>query len=203
MDNFTIIDIKTGFEMLPYVAIQTSAYENIYSETIKRKDTIDLVFDPKDHIYKLNGVVIPSVSQVMQRVGISDFSKVPANVLERARLFGTAVHRACELFDRGNLDERSLDSNLWPYLDGWVNFKKDFSLEFIEIEKSIASTIYRVAGTPDRIAKSEKRRRIAVLLNEEGTYKITEYNDKTDWQVFLAALSIVNWKGKNNGKHNS
>ncbi|TBR16981.1 hypothetical protein EPO66_03635 [bacterium] len=199
MDNFTVVDIKTGFEMLPYTAIQMAAYENIYVETLKRKEAIDLTFDKDSHSYKLNGVVIPSVTQILQKVGISDFSMVPADRLESARKFGSAVHLACELFDKGTLDECALDSNLWPYLDAWVSFKKEYALEFISIEKPITSVIYRVAGTPDRIAKSDKRRRLAVLLNEEGTYKVTEYKDKNDWQIFIAALSVTNWKERQNG----
>lgn len=197
MTNFTVIDIKTGFEMLPYTAIQEAAYENIYVETLKRKEKINLVFSEEDHCYKLNNVVIPSVTQILKCCGISDFSKVPIDVLERARLFGTAVHKACELFDKGTLDERTLDPNLWPYLDGWVACKKEYAFEFVENENPLVSTIYRVAGTPDRIAKSDKRRRLAVLLNNEGTYKVTEYKDKRDWLVFLSALSVTNWKKEN------
>jgi hypothetical protein len=194
VDNFAIIDLKTGFEMLPSTAIQMSAYENIYVETLKRKTDIGLTFEEENHLYKLNGTGLVSVTQVLQKAGIIDFSKVPPQILEAARKFGTAAHKACELFDKGTLDERSLDHNLWPYLDGWVAFKKEYNFEFLAIEQPIGSTIYRVAGTPDRIAKSDKRRRLAVLLGPEGTYKVTEYTNKGDWQVFLAALSVVNWK---------
>ena len=141
MDNFITVDIKTGFEMQPYTAIQMAAYENMYAETLKRKKDIDLQFSEEQHAYTLNSVVVPSVTKILQIVGISDFSKVPADILERARLFGTAVHKACELFDKGTLDERTLDTNLWPYLDAWFAFKKDYQLEFIEIEKPIASVI--------------------------------------------------------------
>lgn len=197
MDNFITVDIKTGFEMQPYTAIQMAAYENMYAETLKRKKDIDLQFSEEQHAYTLNSVVVPSVTKILQIVGISDFSKVPADILERARLFGTAVHKACELFDKGTLDERTLDTNLWPYLDAWFAFKKDYQLEFIEIEKPIASVIYQVAGTPDRIAKSDKRRRLAVLLNEEGKFKVYEYKDKNDFNIFLAALSVANWKERN------
>lgn len=199
MDKFTVIDIKTGVNMLPYTSIQTAAYENIYKETLRRTNPIDLTFSEDDHCYKYNGRKVISVTQVLSEVGISDFSQVPFDRLEKARLFGQAVHKACELYDKGTLDERNLDTNLWPYLDAWVSFKKDYQLEFIEIEKAIVSTLCLVAGMPDRIAKGDKQRRLGVLLTGEGSYKITEYKDRNDFNVFLSALSIINWKGKNNG----
>lgn len=180
--------------MLPSTAIQMAAYENIYAETLKRKTDIDLTFEEENHLYKLNGMGLISVTQILQKAGIIDFSKVPPHILEAARKFGIATHKTCELFDKGTLNERALDPNLWPYLDGWVACKKDYKFDFVAIEQPIASTVYHVAGMPDRIAKSDKRRRLAVLLGPEGTYKVTEYTNKGDWQVFLAALSVVNWK---------
>lgn len=196
MNNFSVLDIKTGFELLPYTAIQLAAYENIYAETLKMKTEPTLEFSEEGHCYKLSGVSIPSVTQVLQTAGLVDFSRVPLDVLEAARRFGTAVHKACELLDKGTLDERSLDPNLWPYLDAWSDFKKDYKPEFIEIEKPICSITYRVAGTPDRIAESNKRRRYAVLLTAEG-YKASEYKSSGDWQIFLSAMSVANWKRRN------
>jgi len=183
--------------MLPYTAIQEAAYEFIYAETLKRKEEINLQFFEDKHIYKLNGMPLVSVTKILQMAGLADFSKIPFERLEASRKFGQAVHRACELFDKGTLDERSLDTNLWPYLDGWVACKKEYKWDFVAIEQPIISTIYRVAGTPDRISKSDKRHRLAVLLGPEGTYKVTEYTNKGDWQVFLAALSVVNYKIRN------
>jgi len=183
--------------MLPYTAIQEAAYEFIYAETLKRKEEINLQFFEDKHIYKLNGMPLVSVTKILQMAGLADFSKIPFERLEASRKFGQAVHRACELFDKGTLDERSLDTNLWPYLDGWVACKKEYKWDFVAIEQPIISTVYKVAGTPDRISKSDRRRRIAALLGPEGTYKVTEYTNKGDWQVFLAALSVVNYKIRN------
>ena len=202
MDKFSVIDIKTGFEMLPYTSIQTAAYENICSEFLHRKEKdkecLFPTFEEDGHIYKLNGVVIPSVTKILQLSGIADFSTIPIWHLEPARQFGLAVHKACELYDLGKLDERNLDPALWPYLDAWIAYQKAMDIkEFLAIEHPIVSVNFKVAGTPDRIAPSDKRRRFGILLQPEGTFKITEYKDKNDWQVFLAALSIVNWKARN------
>ena len=44
---------------------------------------------------------------------------------------------------------------------------------------------------------SNGRKRGAVELRDDGTYKLTEYKDRNDWQIFLSALAIVNWKRNN------
>lgn len=112
-----------------------------------------LEFDEANHIYRLDGVVIPSVTQVLKGAGLIDFSKVPPSLLEAACKFGTAVHKATELWDKGTLDEESLDPNLRPYLNGWILFRQEYGFEPISIEEILYSKIYRIAGTPDRIGK--------------------------------------------------
>jgi hypothetical protein len=41
-------------------------------------------------------------------------------------------------------------------------------------------------------------RRLAVRLPGDGTYKMTEYRERTDWHVFAAALAVLNWKRNHN-----
>jgi hypothetical protein len=198
-----------------------------------------LTFDSEKHQYFLDGVSLPSVTQVLQGVGIIDFSKVPAHLLEAARKFGTAVHKATELYDKGTLDEESLDINLRPCLAGWKLFRQEYGFVPEFIEEPIYSKVYRVAGTPDRvgiwriddsliipdikttfeispansiqlagyelmvresnkaIGNKVKIKRISVLLNNEGKYKIEEHKDKNDANVFIAALAVFNWRQKN------
>lgn len=118
----------------------------------KPRDELDeFSFDPATHIYKLNGLVIPGVNEIIREAGLSFIDYVRSNVLEAARQFGTAVHKACELDDKNDLAEDILSKPLLPYLNGWRNFRKQFQLEIWEIEKSIYSKKWQFAGTPDRI----------------------------------------------------
>jgi hypothetical protein len=49
---------------------------------------------------------------------------------------------------------------------------------------------------------AKKVKRLSVLLNDEGTFKVQEYKDKNDVNVFLATLSVWNWKGRNGTRNN-
>lgn len=110
-----------------------------------------LTYDDASHSYFLDGVRIPSVTEVLQGAGLTDFSAVPAAVLKAACAFGKAVHLACEFHDRGVLDEDALDPALKPYLEGWKKFKQFCDFAPNEIEQPIYSSTYRFAGTPDRV----------------------------------------------------
>lgn len=184
-----------------------------------------LVFDEIKHEYFLNGAKLPSVTKVLQGAGVIDLSGIPLDKLEVARQRGIDVHSACELYDLNNLQEGY--SN--PYLDAWIEFRRDTGFMPLEIEKFVYSARYRFAGTPDRVGMLNKltivdiktsedlspatalqtagyelaynemngnkaKERVAVLLTAEGKYKIEPYRDKNDINVFLAALSIHNWK---------
>lgn len=106
-------------------------------------------FDADTHTYKLDGMIVPSVTQVL--APLNDFTRVDPDVLKRAQDFGTAVHLATELFDRDDLDEDSLDEALRPYLSAWKKFHADTQFEISEIEHRVASRSYRYAGTIDRV----------------------------------------------------
>ena len=64
---------------------------------------------------------------------------------------GSFVHKATELYDRGELDFDSLDDALRPYLDGWIQFRQDYGFVPTEIEKSYISEAYNFGCRVDRI----------------------------------------------------
>jgi hypothetical protein len=76
-----------------------------------------LQFDAGAHVYSVRGKRVPSVTQILRP--IINFDGVPPDVLAAAAEFGTHAHMACDLYNRGELDEASLDPALAPYLAQW------------------------------------------------------------------------------------
>ena len=107
-----------------------------------------LEFDEATHTYRLDGKIIPSVTQII--APLYSFEHVNAEVLERASAFGTAVHRACELHDHDDLSD-DLDDALLPYLKAWVKFRADADFWPTSIETRVHCPVYKFAGTLDRI----------------------------------------------------
>lgn len=184
-----------------------------------------LIFNPEKHQYFLNGVALPSVTGILSDMGFIDKSFFT----DYGRTRGQFVHLACELDDRNELEEETLDSVLVPYLKAWRSFKKDSKIIIEAIEKPVASCVYSFAGMLDRlgimnnqpcvldiksgavapwtalqlaayeIAENRKLNRFAVQLMDTGKYKLYPYTDRQDRQIFLSAVSCWQWQ-KNNLK---
>lgn len=110
----------------------------------------ELTFIPETHTYLVDGVEVPSVTQVLRDSGILDYRFVNQEVLHRASRFGTAVHRATELWDKGTLNMDTLAPALLPYLEQWIAFRKDFGFVPELIEYQDYSRKYRFGFTLDR-----------------------------------------------------
>ena len=110
-----------------------------------------LEFTAENHIYRLEGVVIPSVTQIIKDAGLVNFDFISDELLAAKADLGNKVHRATELNDNGILDYEDLHPKLRGYLDSWIKFRKDFDFIPSEIEMIYYHPLYRYAGRVDRI----------------------------------------------------
>lgn len=112
---------------------------------------LPIEFDEINHIYRIEGIIIPSVTQIINGIGLIKFYGISPEILERKAEIGRYVHTACEFYDQDNLNMDTLHTELKGYLDGWIKFKTDFKFEPIEIELMLFHPTYRFAGRIDRI----------------------------------------------------
>lgn len=76
-----------------------------------------LTFDPATHSYQIDGIEVPSVTQVLESVGLIDYSYIPWATRQMALERGRAVHDAIALDLEGDLDEESADeAGVLPYI---------------------------------------------------------------------------------------
>lgn len=94
----------------------------------------------ENHVYRLDGVVIPGCTQVLKAMGCTPgFNFMSEDQLEFYRSRGHAVHKAVELSIRGELDKRTLDQReVKPYLVGWERFCNDHRVDVVEIKRGSA-----------------------------------------------------------------
>lgn len=124
----------------------------------------ELIFDEKKHEYQFNGKVIPSITQTLTEAGIIDTTWMTDGGRER----GKAVHAALHYLDEGDLDEATVDPQLWGYIQGWIAFVKDTGFKSEGIEEIIYNPIYSYAGRYDRIGVLEKSRRSCIIEIKTG-----------------------------------
>ena len=67
-------------------------------KTIRLPEFPELVFDEEPHIYLLDGVQIPSVSNIMEPLNRAKYDGISERTLDRAAEKGTIVHNAIENF---------------------------------------------------------------------------------------------------------
>ena len=72
--------------------------------TSKRSKVQRFEFDEMDHIYRIDGQIIPSITQILKSSGIADTRYYTPQTAER----GTAVHEACQFYDEDDLDMESI-----------------------------------------------------------------------------------------------
>jgi hypothetical protein len=115
-----------------------------------------LEFDPAAHAYRLDGRPVPGVTAVLDP--LLELWRVDPALLEAAAEFGSHVHQAVDLFNRGELDEESLDPALEPPLRGWKAFLRDTGTVILETEQRVYHDRARYAGTLDNVGLMPGRR---------------------------------------------
>ncbi len=189
---------------------------------------VQLKFNEEKHEYRLGGIVVPSVSKILQANGLFESFRRNETRLQE----GTYIHKALELSDKGTLDTRTLDPRLKKCVDLWERFKKDLGLKVIEIEKRVHMGVM-YAGTIDRVVECDGKQsildfksgvpqdwaalqtagyamaydnknfrvgnRYSVQIHwDMGMAKYKPYNDIQDYNTFMAMATTYHWK-KNHG----
>jgi hypothetical protein len=127
--------------------------------------TRGLVFHTDPHRYELDGEIVPSVTQVLTRAGLIDFSHVPGYVREAALERGRIVHSAVHFYNERDLDVAEF-ARTFPqylgYLDAWIAFREQRAFAPVLNERRVASRRHRIAGTLDCLGVLDG---VAVLLD--------------------------------------
>ena len=106
-----------------------------------------LTFDEATHTYTLDGIQLPSVTEVT-RFCAYDYKSDRPWLAEAAACRGTAVHEACALIDYGEEPEETPE--IAGYLKAYRRFLADYKPEWELIEHPMGSLDVGFAGTLDR-----------------------------------------------------
>jgi hypothetical protein len=165
-----------------------------------------LVFDEENHTYTVDGVVVPSVTDIcgiIPKLGI-----VPSAIINQAARRGSLVHELCQLVDYGcDKDGIPCPPDLVGYVLAYMRFTRDYKPEWEMIEHKLYSPHFEYAGTLDRYGKIDGK---PVLLDIKTS---TSPNRPTliSWACQLAGyadlldtpgpLSMVDLQLKKNGTY--
>lgn len=105
----------------------------------------EFIADLEKHEYWVGKEKLLSITDCLKSAGLIDVRFATDHDL----WIGTATHRAIELYNKGTLDLETLDADLRPRLDAWIDFLKNTGFKPKESEKSVYNFNLRVAGTLD------------------------------------------------------
>ena len=109
-------------------------------------------FLEKEHIYLKDGMIIPSVSEILHFIFPDKYKNVPKNILNKKANYGTKVHEAIEKLEKdGQLDIGQLNIYQKIAIDQYIKLKNTFDIKVLEQEQ-IISYEYEYCGRFDMIA---------------------------------------------------
>ena len=94
-----------------------------------------LLFYEQGHVYEVDGVKLPSVSEIIRFLSREEYSDINQYTLDNAAERGTAIHKATEAIDKYGKVE--IEDGYVPYLQAYIKFLKEHNVNWVDIEKSM------------------------------------------------------------------
>lgn len=109
----------------------------------------EIKFDEQNHLYLVNGVVYPSVTQIMEPMSLMLYKNIPGSTLNTAADRGTRTHEQISNYVNYGILEKDPDNE--AYLDAFLGFERMYSPEWVASEHRVYHRIMRYAGTMDLV----------------------------------------------------
>ena len=95
-----------------------------------------LTFDRAHHRYEADGVLVPSVTQILRAAGLVDsYDGIPDHILQFAADRSIAVHQASVYYDDNDLDPDSLCLEVAKYVAAWRRFRLEHEFKILASEQ--------------------------------------------------------------------
>lgn len=110
-----------------------------------------IAFDEKTHTYTADGVVIPSVTQIMTPLSQAYYKGISESTLNNAAERGTIVHNAIENYLKYGYDDCPAEYH--GYFEAFLAWRDYFPHTYIASECRLYNDLLRYAGTADMIIR--------------------------------------------------
>lgn len=94
---------------------------------------MEIEYIENEHKYVIDGVIVPSVSELVSYATGNIYKDVPEFILEQARTYGTNVHNAIEEYERTGTVSEEYQKQIAQY----VGLKEEYILNVKEMEQMI------------------------------------------------------------------
>lgn len=143
----------------------------------------ELEFVENSHTYKLKGMIIPSVTQIMKPLSDSIYDGVNEFALELAASRGTAVHNAIENYVLFGIED--IEEDYRGYFDAFLKWYKENDVKVCATETKVYHKIMRYAGTADMIVEIGGKK---ILVDFKTSYVIHKMLTKVQLEAYSKAF---------------
>lgn len=116
----------------------------------------EIVSDEDKRIFQVDGVHYASVTEILKELG---FLGNPFYTQQGAEN-GSRRHLVCELDDKDDLDESSVDPEDIPYLEAWRELKRVSGITVVESEVRRYNHVHKYCGKPDALVFFQGRNEV-------------------------------------------
>ena len=103
------------------------------------------------HTYLVNGVIVPSVSEILKKIFPNKYKNIPLETLRRKATYGTIIHNYIEQYEKGIITIK-LDYIQEASFGQYLRLKDKYNINVLEQEKIVNfKDIY--AGRFDMVAE--------------------------------------------------
>lgn len=144
----------------------------------------ELEFEEKDHIYRLNGLVIPSVSEVMTPLSSALYKSVDPETLNHAAARGTSIHEAIENWIKFGIEDIIPDYK--GYLNGFYQWWAKEKPTVVCSELKVYHKVLLYGGTVDLLAYIGNQ---LTLVDFKTTSVLNDMTCKVQVEAYAQALA--------------
>jgi hypothetical protein len=111
-------------------------------------------YDSKTHTYYLDGIKIPSVTQVLKVLNPNKYKHVKKDYLLYKADIGTKAHKIIEEYIKGDYDWTNYDSRATNYLTSYKRFTEEYNAKPLFSELMLIDRDLKFGGTLDLVMES-------------------------------------------------
>ena len=145
-----------------------------------------LDFDSETHTYRLDGVVLPSVTRLMEPLKTDTYGGIPDYVMDAAARRGTSVHEAIDLFLSVGVSD--ISDEYAGYFEAWMQWFDAVNPNVKMTETLIYHPTLRYAGTVDCVCEIGGK---TVLIDWKTTASMNENLVRVQLQAYQSALKAI------------
>lgn len=136
----------------------------------------ELTFEEASHTYRLDGLIIPSVTTVMKPLSESYYGGIDAKVLGKAANRGSAVHSAIDIYAKfGVID---IEPELEGYFEAFLAWYKDYEVKPYATETKTYNRALMYAGTVD------------MSCSERGVDTMADFKTTASYSPMLCGVQL-------------